>query len=149
MFSGLEDDGLYFLFYVQLSKLIGHVAAIKAAQDMARAADFDRKMLLLATQLAHDYDMKGLLLAVLDALLQTLNIREGDMVAEAMILIRCAIRLIHSLLAEPAANRYVLRIWRKIPVRPDFILCRPTLIRTLVEHFLTGKPPQFVLMYSE
>jgi hypothetical protein len=105
VFSGLEDDGLYFLFYVQLSKLIGHVAAIKAAQDMARAADFDRKMLLLATQLAHDYDMKGLLLAVLDALLQTLNIREGDMVAEAMILIRCAIRLIHSLLAEPAANR--------------------------------------------
>jgi len=77
-------------------------------------------MLLLATQMAHKADMKGLLLSVLDALLQTLNIQEGDTVAEAMVLIRCAIRLIHKLLEEPAANQEIL-------------------IGTLVEHFITAK----------
>jgi len=74
---------------------------------MARATDFDRKMLILATQLAHESDMKGLLLSVLDALLQTLNITEGNMVTEAMVLIRCAIRLILKLMTEPAANQCV------------------------------------------
>lgn len=74
---------------------------------MARAPDFDRKMLILATQLAHESDMKGLLLSVLDALLQTLNIPEGNMVIEAMVLIRCAIRLILKLMMEPAANQCV------------------------------------------
>src|SRR5882762_337689 len=82
--------------------------AIKAARDMVRAPDFDRKMLLLATQLAHESDMKGLLLSVLDALLQTLNLPEGNMITEAMILIRCAIRLILKLMTEPAANQCVL-----------------------------------------
>ncbi|KIM81848.1 hypothetical protein PILCRDRAFT_8503 [Piloderma croceum F 1598] len=94
--------------------------AIKAARDMARAPDFDRKMLILATQLAHESDMKGLLLSVLDALLQTSNIPEGNMVTEAMVLIRCAIRLILKLMTEPAANQ-------------------PILIGTLVEHFRTAK----------
>jgi len=94
--------------------------AIKAARDMVRAPDFDRKMLLLATQLAHESNMKGLLLSALDAMLQSLNIREGDMVVEAMTVNRCAIRLILKLLAEPAANR-------------------PLLITTLVEHFRTAK----------
>lgn len=74
---------------------------------MVQAPDFDRKMLLLATQLAHESDMKGLLLAVLDALLQTLNFREGNNITEAMILIRCSIRLILKLLTEPVANQYV------------------------------------------
>lgn len=74
---------------------------------MVQAPDFDRKMLLLATQLARESDMKGLLLAVLDALLQTLNFQEGNNITEAMILIRCSIRLILKLLTEPAANQYV------------------------------------------
>lgn len=73
---------------------------------MGQAPDFDRNMLLLATQLAHESNMKALLLSVLDNLLQTVNIREGDTVMEAMVLIRCSIRLILKLLAEPAANRY-------------------------------------------
>jgi hypothetical protein len=106
---------------------------------MVRAPDFDRKMLLLATQLAHDSDMKGLLLSVLDALLQTLNIRDGDMVIEAMTLIRCAIRLILKLQAAPAANQYVLICTKRRFVFPHVVSCRPVLIGTLVEHFLTGK----------
>jgi len=44
---------------------------------MTKAADFDRKMLMLATQLAHDNNMKQLLLAVLNALLETLHSEAG------------------------------------------------------------------------
>ncbi|KAJ8589076.1 SPO22-domain-containing protein [Rhizopogon salebrosus TDB-379] len=79
--------------------------AIKSIHNMVHAVDFDRRMILLACRLAHDLDMKGLLLNVLKALLDTLNTREkvGD-ITEAMTLIRCIIRLIIKLLAEPAAD---------------------------------------------
>lgn len=40
---------------------------------MVRAKGFDRKMLLLATQLAHDANLKMLLLTVLDSLLNFLR----------------------------------------------------------------------------
>ena len=73
---------------------------------MGQAANFDRNMLLLATQLAHESNMKALLLSVLDTLLQAVNVREGDTITEAMVLIRCSIRLLLKLLAEPAANEY-------------------------------------------
>ncbi|KAF7969735.1 hypothetical protein HWV62_26088 [Athelia sp. TMB] len=101
VYQGLEDE------------------AIKAARDMGQAANFDRNMLLLATQLAHESNMKALLLSVLDTLLQAVNVREGDTITEAMVLIRCSIRLLLKLLAEPAANK-------------------PILIKTLVEHFSTA-----------
>jgi len=72
---------------------------------MVRAVDFDRRMILLACRLAHDLDMKNLLLNVLKALLETLDIREKvESISEAMTLIRCIIRLIIKLLAEPAAD---------------------------------------------
>ncbi|KZP32796.1 SPO22-domain-containing protein [Athelia psychrophila] len=93
--------------------------AIKAARDMRQAANFDRNMLLLATQLAHESSMKALLLSVLDSLLQTVDVRESDTITEAMVLIRCSIRLILKLLVEPAANE-------------------PALCKTLVEHFSTA-----------
>lgn len=85
-----------------------NISAIRAARDIVQAPDFDRKMLLLATRLSHESNMKGLLLSVLDALLHTLNSQEGNNFPEAMILIRCSIRLIIKLLAEPAANRYAV-----------------------------------------
>jgi len=72
---------------------------------MVHAVDFDRRMILLACRLAHDLDMKNLLLNVLKALLETLDIREKvESISEAMTLIRCIIRLIIKLLAEPAAD---------------------------------------------
>lgn len=74
---------------------------------MIEAPDFDRKMLLLTTQLSHESDMKRLLLSTLDSLLKTLHIHESGNVAEAMVLARCAIRLILKLLEEPGANQYV------------------------------------------
>ena len=74
---------------------------------MVEAPDFDRKMLLLATQLANESDMKALLLAVLEALLNTIQGRDGQKLhVEALILIRCIIRLIVKLMAEPGTTRY-------------------------------------------
>ncbi|KAJ8703329.1 sporulation-specific protein 22, variant 2 [Pleurotus ostreatus] len=95
--------------------------AIRAVQDMVKAPDFDRRMLLLATQLSHDVDMKTLLLSVLQSLLRTLKFADGGETAvEAMTLLRCIIRLILKLLVEPGANRAVLT-------------------DALVEHFQTAK----------
>lgn len=84
---------------------------------MVKAADFDRKMLLLATQISHESDMKPVLLSVLEALLKTLTFENssGETVVEAMALIRCIIRLVLKLLVEPAANKYVPRR-RKYPI---------------------------------
>ncbi|KAJ7615258.1 meiosis protein SPO22/ZIP4 like-domain-containing protein [Mycena polygramma] len=95
--------------------------AIRAIRDMVKAADFDRKMLLLATQISHESDMKTVLLSVLEALLKTLKIENsGETVVEAMTLIRCIIRLVLKLLVEPASNK-------------------PILIETLISHFHTAK----------
>ncbi|KAJ7474020.1 meiosis protein SPO22/ZIP4 like-domain-containing protein [Mycena latifolia] len=95
--------------------------AIRAVKDMVKAADFDRKMLLLATQISHESEMKTVLLSVLEALLKTLKFENsGETVVEAMTLIRCIIRLVLKLLVEPAANK-------------------PVLIQTLISHFHTAK----------
>ncbi|KAF7367752.1 hypothetical protein MSAN_00839200 [Mycena sanguinolenta] len=95
--------------------------AIRAIQDMVKAVDFDRKMLLLATQISHESEMKPVLLSVLEALLKTLKIENsGETVVEAMTLIRCIIRLVLKLLVEPASNK-------------------PVLIETLISHFHTAK----------
>ncbi|KAF7340474.1 hypothetical protein MVEN_01967700 [Mycena venus] len=95
--------------------------AIRAIRDMVNAADFDRKMLLLATQISHESEMKTVLLSVLEALLKTLKIENsGETVVEAMTLIRCIIRLVLKLLVEPASNK-------------------PVLIETLISHFHTAK----------
>ena len=68
--------------------------------------DFDRKMLLLATSMAHESDMKNLLLFILEALLKTLK-RESGLEAdtEAVTLVRCTVRLVHSLLDNEPHNR--------------------------------------------
>ncbi|KAG9104677.1 hypothetical protein FRC06_000063 [Ceratobasidium sp. 370] len=81
--------------------------AIQAVESMASAPDFDRKMLLLATQLAHETKQKTLLLAVLEAMLRTL--RQGqrglelEAEAEGITIVRCSVRIILDLLKEPLA----------------------------------------------
>jgi hypothetical protein len=73
---------------------------------MLRCPDFDRKMLLLATQISHHSEMKPVLLSVLEALLKTLKVGgSGEVVVEGMTLIRCIIRLSLGLLVDPAANK--------------------------------------------
>ncbi|PSR82972.1 hypothetical protein PHLCEN_2v5942 [Hermanssonia centrifuga] len=85
------------------------VLAIKAVRDMVKAPDFDRKMLLLATQLANESDMKPLLLSVLEALLETLaNQETHEIHTEAITLIRCIVRLVVKLMGEPGANSSIL-----------------------------------------
>jgi len=79
--------------------------AIHAVRDMVQARDFDRKMLLLATQLAHDANLKLLLLTVLDSLLTFLRSQAGfDHDTEALAMIRCIIRLVIELSKQPAAD---------------------------------------------
>jgi len=85
--------------------------AIKALHDMRSAAGFDRRMLLLATQISHQLESKGVLLSVLEALLATLVAGSGagcETVVEAMTLIRCIIRLVLKLMSDPTANQRTL-----------------------------------------
>jgi len=85
------------------------LSATRAIKDMVNASDFDRKMLLLATQMAHEMDLKRLLLSVLEALLQTLKDEASiETEVEAITVIRCLVRLVLKLLCEPGANRKVL-----------------------------------------
>ena len=80
------------------------LTAVAAVGEMVHAPNFSKKMLLLATRLANETGMKGLLLEVLEALLDA-SIRDGvDSQAEAITLIRCIIRLILRTMSERAAD---------------------------------------------
>ncbi|TFY60989.1 hypothetical protein EVG20_g7223 [Dentipellis fragilis] len=82
--------------------------AIQAVRIMVQAPDFDRKMLLLATRLAHESDLKTLLLNVLQELLKFVQGSDGiDTSEEAITLIRCIIRLDLRLMAVPLADKQV------------------------------------------
>ncbi|KAH8111444.1 meiosis protein SPO22/ZIP4 like-domain-containing protein [Phellopilus nigrolimitatus] len=105
VYQGLEED------------------AVSAVQDMANAPDFDRKMLLLATQLAHESDLKSVLLAALEALLKTLQSHGPmDSDVEAILLARCIIRL-------------VIRLMKETSNEKD----RMFLVSSLIRHFRTGE----------
>lgn len=95
--------------------------AVMSIRDMQKASDFDRKMVLLATQLSHKLEMKSVLLSALKALLSAFKAgANNDAVVEAMTLIRCIIKIAMKLLSEPLANR-------------------PVLMETVVNHFRTAK----------
>lgn len=56
---------------------------------MVKAPDFDRRMLLMITQLAHENQLKRILLKVLSALLQTLSGESKTAnIVEGIVLIR-------------------------------------------------------------
>ncbi|KAM6497714.1 hypothetical protein JOM56_005662 [Amanita muscaria] len=96
-------------FYVMFLAAVHQ--AIKALHDMRHSAGFDRKMLLLATQITHQLELKGVLLSALEALLATLTSESGsagDAVVDAMTLIRCIIRLVLKLMSDPTAKQYVM-----------------------------------------
>ncbi|KZT68843.1 hypothetical protein DAEQUDRAFT_711357 [Daedalea quercina L-15889] len=94
--------------------------AIDLVRAMVTASGFDRKTLMLATQLANESDMKRLLLSVLEALLGTMG-SNGDPSSdtEALTLARCIIRLILKLMGEPGSDR-------------------SSLVRVLIGHFRTA-----------
>lgn len=73
---------------------------------MARGTHFDRKMLLLATRLAHESDLKSLLLSVLQELLAAVLAQDGfDGDTEAITLIRCLIRLVVNFVDDPSTRK--------------------------------------------
>lgn len=108
-YSGLEDEGGDHMILIARHSIVylsPEQTAIRAVEDMVKAPDFDRKMLLLATSLAHEADMKSLLLAVLEALLTTLKMQGAvDAENEAVVLIRCIIRLVLGLVKQPGADQ--------------------------------------------
>ena len=76
-------------------------AAVSAVESMAKTSDFDRRTLLLATQISHEADMKTVLLASLEALLRTLRSHGPvDSDVEGICLARCIIRLVIRLMKE-------------------------------------------------
>jgi hypothetical protein len=80
--------------------------AVSAVKGIVGSPDFDRRMLLLATSMAHESDMKNLLLTVLEVLLKTLKRDSGlEADVEAITLVRCIVRLVHSLLDNGPHNR--------------------------------------------
>lgn len=108
---------------------------------MLKASDFDRNMLLLATQISHQSEMKSVLLLVLEALLKTLKLdSSSETVVEAMTLIRCIIRLALGLLVDPTANKLVKNHFTAGSSHHTlWVISRTTLIDTVLNHFRTGK----------
>ncbi|KAF8913470.1 hypothetical protein CPB85DRAFT_1375650 [Mucidula mucida] len=95
--------------------------AIKAVQGMVKCPDFDRRMLLLATQVSHQSENRLILLTALKALLNTLKVPSGgETLVEAMTLIQHILKLVLWLLTETAPNK-------------------PLLIDMLLEHFQRSK----------
>ncbi|KAF7311279.1 hypothetical protein MKEN_01029500 [Mycena kentingensis (nom. inval.)] len=123
--QGLDDEGKQLDF--PCIRPLNTTLAIRAIRSMSKAADFDRKMLLLATQISHESGpgMRTVLVVVLEALLGTLKSsgvggQPGETLVEGMTLVRCILRLVLKLLLEPGANL-------------------PVLIDTLIRHFHTAK----------
>ena len=103
LYIGLEAEGILHISTCFKYLIVDISIAIKAVNRMATAADFDRRMLYLATQLANESDMKSLLLSVLEELLKHLQLRgcaDGQM--ELIALIRCIIRLDLKIMASQA-----------------------------------------------
>ena len=139
---GLEDEGSAdFLFLLSRHFLISlPPSAICAVKEMQAAPDFDRNMLLLATQICHRSEQKRILLSVLVALLDTLKLGSSrEIVVEAVALLRCIIKLILGLLVDPLSNRYASSMCpSESPTNMTWIRFRRLLIDTLVSHFRTG-----------
>jgi hypothetical protein len=70
---------------------------------MVHGSCFDQRMLLMATRLAHESDLKNVLLSVLQELLDLVRARKTtEMTVEPITLVRCMIRLVLRLIADPA-----------------------------------------------
>ncbi|KAH9048810.1 hypothetical protein EDB84DRAFT_1434083 [Lactarius hengduanensis] len=85
-----------------LTFLVAIKQAIRAVKDMVHGTCFDQRMLLMATRLAHESDMKNVLLSVLQELINFVGARKTtEMNVEPVTLVRCMIRLVLRLIADP------------------------------------------------
>ncbi|KAH9075682.1 hypothetical protein EDB83DRAFT_2218480 [Lactarius deliciosus] len=106
-----------------LTFLVAVKQAIRAVKDMVHGTCFDQRMLLMATRLAHESDMKNVLLSVLQELIDFVGARKTtEMNIEPVTLVRCMIRLVLRLIADP------VNVGEK-----DMLIIK------LTEHFATGK----------
>ncbi|KAF8330322.1 uncharacterized protein EI90DRAFT_3154952 [Cantharellus anzutake] len=111
--------------------------AAEAITRLVNAPDFNRSMLLLATQLAHEKQLRRLLLSLLHSLLETLDsapVANGG--SEGIVLSRCIIRLTIDLLKEPAAE---------IPVLVDTLMKQLRKAKTLVLAAISKKDEAMIV----
>ncbi|KAI0248099.1 hypothetical protein BJV78DRAFT_1132012, partial [Lactifluus subvellereus] len=86
-----------------LTFLVAVKQAIRAVRAMVHGSCFDQRMLLMATRLAHESDLKSVLLSVLQELLEFVRAgKTTEMNVEPITLVRCMIRLVLRLIADPA-----------------------------------------------
>ena len=70
---------------------------------MVHGSGFDQRMLLMATRTAHETDLKNVLRSVLQELLDYVRAGKAtEMNVEPITLVRCMIRLVLRLIADPA-----------------------------------------------
>jgi hypothetical protein len=91
------------LVAVPVMMTVFHLLAIRAVKAMVHGSGFDERMLLMATRLAHETDLKNVLLAVLQELFDYMRAgKTTEMNVEPVTLIRCMIRLVLRLITDPA-----------------------------------------------
>ncbi|KAH7103160.1 meiosis protein SPO22/ZIP4 like-domain-containing protein [Auriculariales sp. MPI-PUGE-AT-0066] len=115
------DAATYYIVFLAAAHQGLESEASRAVNEMISAPGYNRDMLLQAVQLAHERDLKTLLVSVLQALLKDVRSQKGsDNEVEAITLTRCIIRLVIELLMQPSADLQHLA-------------------KTLVEHFDTAQ----------
>ena len=146
--SGSEDEGGSAFQHINLYAPSCSLAAISSIQEVVNAPDFDRRMLILATQISHKSDKKHVLLVVLECLLKSLKVGSGsESVPETMTLVRCIIKLILGVLVQPATKRYVY-LYSVLSFQPSSLLQRDQLIDNIIYHFRTGRFHRFHWKFS-
>jgi hypothetical protein len=99
---------IWFLLIITLSPLhdgddVFPPTAIRAVNAMVQGSGFDQRMLLMATRMAHETDLKNVLLSILQELLDYVRTgKSTEMNVEPITLVRCMIRLVLRLIADPA-----------------------------------------------
>ncbi|KAI9445576.1 hypothetical protein H4582DRAFT_2125818 [Lactarius indigo] len=97
-----DEAATHYLTFLVAVKQGWENDAIRAVKDMVHGTCFDERMLLMATRLAYESDMKNVLLSVLQELIDFVGARKTtEMNVEPVTLVRCMIRLVLRLIADP------------------------------------------------
>ncbi|KAI0307448.1 hypothetical protein B0F90DRAFT_1812932 [Multifurca ochricompacta] len=98
-----DEAATHYLTFLVAVKQGWENDAIQAVKAMVHGTCFDHRMLLMATRVAHESDLKNVLLSVLQALLDSIRDRQAaEMNVEPITLVRCMIRLVLRLIADPS-----------------------------------------------
>jgi len=98
-----DEAATHYLSFLVAVKQGWENDAIRAVKALVHGSGFDQRMLLMATRLAHETDLKNVLLSVLQEILDHVRARKASEInVEPITLIRCMIRLVLRLIADPA-----------------------------------------------